>query len=217
MRASRFVLALGLMMALPCAALAQASDEVVAAKARTKLPTQAEIAASGADDTIAKPVTTDDQIIAWLNNAPKIEREGRGDGLWSDRDGEGKRKIHGGAGVSIGTGGYRSGYVYTLIPVGDDGLLGLSYSQTDYGTNGNWGYGYDDYPGYGYPGAYGHRYGRGGATSQSFGLSLDMSDGARDASGTPRDCAPGFRVAGAYTEPLWVRNLRADGGCLPGD
>ncbi|WP_031237131.1 hypothetical protein [Asticcacaulis sp. AC460] len=217
MVASRLVLAVGLMLALPCAALAQDSDELVSANTRAKLPSQAEIAATGTTDTTAKPITTDDQIIAWLNHAPKIEREARGEGLWGDSDGDGKRKIHGGAGVSIGTGGYRSGYVYTLIPVGDDGLLGLSYSQTDYGENGGWGYGYDGYPGYGRRDYYGQGYGRRGGTSQSFGLSLDMSDGARDASGSPLNCAPGFRVGDRYTEPLWVQDLRGGHSCLSDD
>ncbi|WP_031235728.1 hypothetical protein [Asticcacaulis sp. AC402] len=220
MLASRIALALSLMLAVPCLAFAQSgtqnSDELVSANARARLPTQAELAASAGTETVtAKPITTDEQIIAWLNHAPRTAYEDRANALWPDRDAEGKRKVHGGAGVSIGTGGYRSGYVYTLIPIGDDGTLGLSYSQTDYGKNAGWGYeGYDGYPGYGDPGQYGHGYGRRGGTSQSFGLSLDLSGSSRDASGTPVGCAPGFRVGDRHTEPLWVQDLRGNRSCL---
>ncbi|MEI9905707.1 MAG: hypothetical protein WDN06_18565 [Asticcacaulis sp.] len=39
--------------------------------------------------------------------------------------------VHGSAGVSVGTGGYRSAYVSAVMPVGDNGMLGIAYSQTD--------------------------------------------------------------------------------------
>lgn len=224
MLASRFALAFALLaapMALPGAALAfdGSTDEVVATAARAPAPpTEAEIAKAQADAKAqaeaaraAKPVTTQDQVAAWLADAPPIERVDSGPNGYAmrpevDVNGyplgpDGKRQIHGETGVSIGTGGYRSGYVSTLIPIGEASTLGIAVSQTDYGRNGR-GYGY----GYG-----GYGWGRGGS-SQSLALSLDMRGGGRSKSDTPEGCAPGFRDGDRYVEPVWVTQMRGSAG-----
>jgi hypothetical protein len=225
-------------LALPSATLARdaADDEVVATASRVAMrpPTEAEIAQAAADakakaeaDRAAKPVSTQDQVAAWLADSPPIER---GDGRPLDYAGrpevdvngyalgpDGKRQVHGEAGVSVGTGGYRSGYVSTLIPIGDSSTLGVAVSQTDYGKHGRGygygygGYGYDGLGGLGYDG-YGYGYGRGGR-SQSIALSLDMRGGGRSRSDTPEGCAPGFRDGDRYVEPVWVTQMRGDKAC----
>jgi hypothetical protein len=233
MFASRIALALALMaapLALPGAALARTSpdDEVVttAATRESKPPTEAELAKAQADakakaeaDAKAKPVTTQDQIAAWLAETPPIQRLDDGPSRYAPRprldvngyplDKDGKRQVHGEVGASVGTGGYRSGYVSTLIPIGETGTLGVAVSQTDFGKHGG-GYGYGGYGG-GY-GGYG--YGRRGGTSQSVALSLDMRGGSGGAkSDTPEGCAPGFRDGDRYVEPVWVTQMRGDRSC----
>ena len=50
------------------------------------------------------------------------------------------RQIHGEVGVAIGTNGYRSGYITSVMPLGDTGSLMLSLGQE---KNGYYRYGYD--------------------------------------------------------------------------
>jgi hypothetical protein len=232
MLASRIVLALALMsapLALPGAALARVTtdDEVVttASTRATRPPTDAELAKAKADaeakaaaDRAAKPVTTQDQIAAWLADSAPVQRVNDGPNGYAmpprlDVNGyplgpDGKRQIHGEMGVSVGTGGYRSGYVSSLIPIGESSTLGIAVSQTDFGKHG--GYGYGGYGGgYGY-GGYG--YGRRGGTAQSVALSLDMRGGSGK-SDTPEGCAPGFRDGDRYVEPVWVTEMRGDRSC----
>jgi hypothetical protein len=230
MFASRIALALALMaapLALSSAALAGAPDDevVTTAAARTaKPPTEAELAKAQADakakadaDRAAKPISTEDQVAAWLTNAPPVGREGALDYAERPRldvngyplDKDGKRQVHGEVGMSVGTGGYRSGYASTLIPIGENGTLGVAVSQTDFGKHGGYGgYGYG-YGGYGD----GYGYGRRGGTSQSVALSLDMRGGSSRKSDTPEGCAPGFRDGDRYVEPVWVTQMRGDRSC----
>ena len=232
MFASRIVLAalLALPLALPGAALARsADDEVVttAASRATRPPTEAELAQAKADAQArdaaerAKPAAVD-PLSAWMADAPPvqggpIDYAPRADldvnGYPLDKDG--KRQVHGEMGVSVGTGGYRSGYVSSLIPIGETGTLGVAVSQTDFGKHG--GYGYGGYGGgYGGYGGYGSGYGWGprGGTSQSVALSLDMRGGGkRSKSDTPDGCAPGFRDGDRYVEPVWVTEMRGDKSC----
>lgn len=117
--------------------------------------------------------------------------------------------IHGSAGVSIGTGGYRSVYATAVMPVANDGVLGIAVRQTDYGKNGA----VYDYGGYGY-GRYGRGYGAAqrGGKSTSVAVALDMGDG--ESSTTPAGCAPGFRDGdGRYVEPVWVTQLHDHRKC----
>jgi len=237
MFASRFALAFVLLaapLALPSLALADGAPDdapVSTAGRAVKPPTEAEIAKAQAEmkaraetDRPAKPVTTQDQISAWLSAAPPIDRRGapldyaaRPDvdvnGYALDKDG--KRQVHGEVGASVGTGGYRSGYVSTLIPIGESSTLGVAVSQTDYGKHGR-GYGYGR-SGYGYDGIAGgydgYGWGPGGGTSQSLALSLDMRGGGRSKGDTPEGCAPGFRDGDRYVEPVWVTQMRGDKTC----
>jgi len=214
MIASRIVLSLALLLAMPCVAMAE--DEVVASNARPKtLPTEADIAKAKADaDKTPKPAVTKDMMIARLNRAaPASDRAQAAyiDAGPSQGDG-GKRQIHCGAGVSVGTGGYSSGYVYSLIPVGDNGTLGIAVSQTDFGKNRvpYYGYGYG-YPDYGYsPYGYGRGYGARGGRSQSLAVSYSHDETRDGGPSTPDGCAPGFRDGDRYVEPLWVTRLDHD-------
>ncbi|MGR4864927.1 hypothetical protein [Caulobacter sp. LARHSG274] len=233
LRPARSLLALILLaapLALPAAALARdaADDEVVSTAARAaKPPTEAELAKAQADAKVqadaaraAKPVTTQEQVAAWLAASPPIERVDNGPVGYSSgpADETAKRQVHGSMGVSVGTGGYRSAYASTLIPVGETGTLGIAVSQTDYGKHGRaYGYGYGDPLGYGGYGDYGDYGGYGGwgargGRSQSVALSLDMT-GGRGKSGTPEGCAPGFRDGDRYVEPVWVTQMRGDRAC----
>jgi len=184
------VLALALMATT---ARAQTADEMVVSNPHAAAPPAATAAAGGA---AAKPLTTDEQTKAWISDAPRLDRAPA-----ADAGASGKRQVHGSAGVSVGSGGYSSAYVSTLIPVGKSGTLGLAYSQTDYGNNPVYGYGYG--------GGYG-RYHRGGR-SQSVAVMLDMS--GQDAS-MPEGCVPGFRDGDRYMEPVWVSRLHPELSCV---
>ncbi len=224
MIASRIALALTagcLAMALPCATLAGTTDgqEVtVAASPAAKLPTKADLAKADlakADsktkpDSAATPASTKDQVIARLAAAPRIDRTdySRTDATASSGYESNGRTIHGVAEVSIGTGGYRSAYVSSQIPIGETGTLGIAVSQTDFGKNSPYVYGYDSPYGYG-----GYGRGRRGGTMSSVGLSLDMSDHDGNRSDTPEGCAPGFRDGDRYIEPVWVKHAPGDHGC----
>ena len=217
MVSSRIVLSAVLLLAAPCAALAQ--DEVVASNARTKtLPTEADIAKAKADAATApgKPVVSQDMMIARLNAAAPVSDRAAPVAYAEPRPEEGKRQIHGGAGVSIGTGGYRSGYVYSLIPVGDNGTLGIAVSETNFGKNYvpyGYGYGYGAYyPGYDYR-PYGYGYGARGGRSQSLAISYTQDETRDNGPTTPEGCAPGFRDGDRYIEPLWVTRLNGERTC----
>ncbi len=115
--------------------------------------------------------------------------------------------VHGSASFSVGTGGYSSAYVSAVMPVGDNGLLGIAVSQTNFGKNGGF---YDHgYGGYGY-GGYGRGWQRGGKQT-SVAVGLDMSDG--ESVSVPAGCAPGFRDGDHYVEPVWVTKLHDKRKC----
>lgn len=133
--------------------------------------------------------------------------------------------IHGSASVSIGTGGYRSVSATAVMPVGNDGILGIAVRQTDYGKNGaffddnygGYGYGYGayNYGGYGHGPGYGLNHGlaRRGGKQTSVAVALDMGDG-ETSSTSPAGCAPGFRDGdGRYVEPVWVTRLHDKRTC----
>jgi hypothetical protein len=116
--------------------------------------------------------------------------------------------IHGSAGVTIGTGGYRSVYATAVMPVANDGVLGIAVKQTDFGKNGglyDYGYGYGGY-------GYGRGYRQRGGKQTSVAVALDMGDG--QSSTAPAGCAPGFRDGdGRYVEPVWVTQLHDHRKC----
>jgi len=122
----------------------------------------------------AAPMTTGEQIDAYLRASPTTP--------WQDAEGLDRqedrplRQVHGQVGVAVGTGGYRSAFVQSDIPVGRDGNLSIYVQQTQGGRG----------HGYGYGSGYGNGYGYGGHSGQSLGLSLDFSGSARAA-----DCRQG--------------------------
>ena len=223
MVASRIVLAFVLAAGSLVATLAVAGDDevVVAASRPAPLPTEAEQAKAKADvqakaEQASRPLTTAEQVAAWTAQSPKITRDTQAsdDGLWPADDSGGKRQVHGEASVTVGTGGYRSAYVSSLIPLGENGTLGIAVSQTDYGNNGGFGYGYGDPYGYdGYGNGYGRGWGRRGGTSQSVALSFDMTGKNRNGASTPEGCAPGFRDGERYVEPVWVTRMNGGRDC----
>lgn len=226
MVASRIVFALALAAGSLAAPFAMAADDevVVAASRPASLPTEAEQAQAKADvqakaAQASRPLTTEEQVAAWTARSPAISRGDRDDALWPADEAEGqgvggKRQVHGEASVTVGTGGYRSAYVSSLIPLGETGTLGIAVSQTDYGNNPRYGYGYGDPYAYGYDGyGYGRGWGRRGGTSQSVALSLDMTGKGRNGAGKPEGCAPGFRDGDRYIEPVWVTRMNGGRDC----
>ena len=215
MIAFRIVSVLALSMALAAShaqaqstAAAQSSDEtVVTTPAAVATPPSnvapATPAASAAPTPTGTPMTTDEQVKAWVNDAPKLDHSGdasaNGDGSananTSNTDAAAAlRQIHGSAGVSVGSNGYSSEYVSTLIPIGKDGTLGVAVSQSDYGGN------KVDHGRYRLP--------RG--KSQSVAISLYLGDGDDV---DPADCVPGFRDGDRYIEPVWVTRLHPEMAC----
>lgn len=191
-------------------------DEVIAtAHAKTSAKALTAVAADAPtiiSTTPSRPLTTQEQIAAFIAANAQAEDAPRGV-LPAERDEEGKRKIHGSMGVSVGTGGYRSAYATALIPVGESTTIGVAVSKTDFGKRGGW-YGDPAYgaygPGYGYD--YGYGYGPGfgrfrGGERQSIALSV-VTGGTNGTADVPHGCAPGFRSSGRYVEPLWVEGMR---------
>lgn len=216
MRPYLAIIALGAALAGPALAATAPDDEVIAT-AQAK-PSAEALAAQAppapTPTTTAAPLTTQQQIDNFIYHSPPMDDEHRGilpAGLSDDRDADGKRKVHGSMGVSVGTGGYRSAYASALIPVGETTTVGIAVSKTDFGKHG--GYYADPYYGGGYyGGGYGYGYGPGygrarGGSQQSLALSV-MSGGPGRGDLTPEGCAPGFRDGGRYVEPLWVEGLR---------
>lgn len=90
------------------------------------------------------------QIERWLSDSPAAREQH--DDVLAGLVGEPERKIHGEVGVAVGTGGYRSGYISTVMPIGETGTLALMLGQE---KNGFRGLGYGPYgagPGRGQPG-----------------------------------------------------------------
>ncbi|WP_240903632.1 hypothetical protein [Caulobacter sp. 602-2] len=206
-------LGLALLAAPVLAHAAGADDEVVATAKATSSPAQAEAAPAPAAPAATRPLTTQEQIDAWLKAAPVRTTSEDGPLNLSRDDDAGpiKRKVHGSVEVGVGTGGYRHVAATALFPVGETGTLGVAVAQTDYGKNGRWAYGYDGLgygPGYGGLGYGGYGYGpygfaRGGK-SQSIALSLDMSGRS-----SAERCVDGVRADdGRYVEPLWATQMR---------
>lgn len=181
------MLAFGLSATTQAASASSADQEPIATARVAPSPTNAPaMPAPAVDKPPAAPMTTSEQIDAYLRAAPTTP--------WQDaealdrQEGRPARQIHGQVGVAVGTGGYRSAYVQSDIPVGSDGNLSIFVQQTQGGRGHGYGYGYGYDTGYGY----------GGHSRQSLGLSLDLSGPARAA-----DCRQG-----AWDRTAW----RADPG-----
>ncbi len=195
-------------------AMVTAQDAEVVATGVHAAPAAVTATASKTAASTAAPAPVDkDHTLAWLASASQPSLDDRAAAADPAPSGSARThgfgEVHGTAGVSIGTGGYRSAYVSAVMPVGDNGMLGIAVSQTDYGRNA--------LPYYGY-GRRGYGFGTRGGSASDLSLSY-MSSDDNDLS-TPEGCAPGFRDDnGQYVEPLWVRRMNdgrsCDGGHQP--
>ncbi len=170
-----FLLAFGLSATAQAAANSAEQETIATARiepsstnaAVMPTPFVAKHPASGRDaaERAAGPMTANAQIDAYLRASPTTPWE---DAEALDRqEDRPARQIHGQVGVAVGTGGYRSAYVQSDIPVGRDGNLSIFVQETQFGRG--HGHGYDS--GYGY----------GAQSGRSLGLSLDLSGPARAA------------------------------------
>lgn len=97
-------------------------------------------------------LSTDEQIARWISERTAETASSTPVDPWAKTE---PRKMHGEFSIGMGTGGYQDYSAAVSLPVGDNGTLNLSVSQT---KNSPWGYGYGygsyrDYPygGYGRP------------------------------------------------------------------
>ena len=51
---------------------------------------------------------------------------------------EERRKVHGEVGFAIGTGGFRSIYGTSAVPLGENGMAVISFENTDFGKREHW-------------------------------------------------------------------------------
>jgi hypothetical protein len=161
----RLLPALALVAAFAVAESALAAEpEVVATAPATGAPPNAPDVAPPAAATGAAPSVAD-QIDAYLKSSPAAKLSG--DAAAGVTPGDEPRKIHGMVDVSAGTGGYRSAYVRTDIPIGQNGTVTIAFGQTQFGSRSG--------------GRYIGQYGPG--SRQSFALGLRFDDAALDPSG----------------------------------
>lgn len=69
------------------------------------------------------------QIQQWIADSPAARPGPETEAMLAKE----ARKIHGEVGLTVGTAGYRSGYVVTHIPIGESGEATIALSKTDYG------------------------------------------------------------------------------------
>jgi hypothetical protein len=161
------------------------------------------VIATGPAASAAAPMTTDQKIANILAAAKQQDETGQ-------TVEAGPRKIHGEAGVAVGSDGYRSAYVQTVIPVGESGTVAMAYSQSQGGRGYGYGPGFGDL-GYGGPGYGGHGYGaRRDGTAKSLGLAFDF-DTSKSAGAD--QCAAAFRDGRRPVEPLWATEIRGRSSC----
>ena len=123
------------------------------------------------------PMSTAEQIDAFIKSSPLPDprRDETLDGVVASDD----RRPHGEVGVAVGTGGYRSVYGRTDIPVGKNGRVSLAFEDTRNGYS---------YGGYGrgwYGGPYGGGLGLGGLERQRCDLESMSPARPLDATGGP--------------------------------
>jgi hypothetical protein len=123
---------------------ALASDEPMATAGQTPIP-QAAPTPTPPAATAPVEMTTAQQIDAFLRASPTRDADADGpvDGVVPRDDG----KVHGMVEVGVGTGGYRSVYLQSDMPLGDNGRLSLAFEDTRYGR-GSYPYGYHGGPAY---------------------------------------------------------------------
>jgi hypothetical protein len=81
----------------------------------------------------AAAVSTAQQIDDFIKTSPAVDTKAADevDGVVARDD----RKVHGVVEVGVGTGGYRSVYVRTDMPVGENGRVSLAFEDTKYGRH----------------------------------------------------------------------------------
>lgn len=153
---TRTILAASAALALT-AGLAQAQEAMSTAGATGVAPSEIDLAAAEpAAPTRAAPkaevLDTAEQIKRWLAESPAATtpEAAYGEGVRLPRD----RQIHGEVGVAVGTGGYRSGYITSVMPLGETGTLALTIGQEKNGYRHYWNGGGSPYGAfdYGYTG-----------------------------------------------------------------
>lgn len=97
-------------------------------------------------------LSTDQQIARWIGERAAETASDASVDPWAEAE---PRKMHGQVSVGMGTGGYRDYAAAVSLPIGENGVLNLSVSQT---KNSPWGYGYGSYRDYPY-GGYGRPFG----------------------------------------------------------
>jgi hypothetical protein len=137
---------------------------VLAAFAAAAAPAWAgepEAVSTAAPSGAGAPPTVAEQIDAYLNTSPLVLPAQGASGVTPGT--EQPRKIHGVVDVAVGTGGYRSAYVRTDLPVGKTGTLSIAVQDTRLGSH------------------FANRYGGefGGYGRQSPGLGLALGDAAQ--------------------------------------
>lgn len=162
------------------------------------------LSASGAlaDEPVATagPDLTAQQVDAWIKGAPPVTWSDEGvNGVTPGAEVEPERRIHGEMGVAVGTGGYRSAYVASTIPLSKAATLSVAVSETR-------GRGYGGY-GYGYPGGFGY----GPGTRRSLGVGLALGEAASDGRACRRADALGGRLEPGLGEPLLDRRCERPG------
>ncbi|MEW5686772.1 MAG: hypothetical protein AB1942_17785 [Pseudomonadota bacterium] len=85
-------------------------------------------------------MTTAEQIDAYLKSSPVLETEAPGGMAGVVPSARGDGKIHGEVSVGVGTGGYRSVYARTEMPLGESGRLSLAFEDTRFGRGRGYGY-----------------------------------------------------------------------------
>jgi hypothetical protein len=179
----RMLSALALAAAFAVAGSALAAEpEVVATAAATGAPPSAAEVTPTAGTTGAPPSVAD-QIDTYLKTSPaaKLPSEGAA----GVTPGDEPRKIHGMVDVSAGTGGYRSAYVRTDIPIGQNGTASIAFGETQFGNR--------------FGGRYGGQFAPG--ARQSFALGLRFDDAALDPSGLRCRQAAGEDGLGVRRDP----------------
>jgi hypothetical protein len=90
-------------------------------------------------------LSTDEQIARWIGDRTAESARTAPVDPWAESE---PRKMHGEFSVGMGTGGYEDYAAAVSLPIGENGTLNLSVSQT---KNSPWGYGYGSPWGYGGP------------------------------------------------------------------
>jgi hypothetical protein len=143
-----------------------------------------------------------DQIDNYLATSPAAVLPK--DGPNSVTTGEAPRQAHGFVDLAVGTGGYRSAYVQSDLPVGKTGTLSIGVGETRF--NGRSGVGY---------GGYGGRFGAGDHQSLALGLRLggDAALDPRD----PRCRQPGEERSDPRQDPRFEGGRPRVGPCQPAE